>query len=112
MKQWPHAADCAACHFRDVTWTDGTVHIEKCITESRCSCHVAEIERLRLALDCELGVRHMTVARLAGKVEGRPTHTGNFLQRIDALREIEKNEKRLRGIIEETAKWLVAREGR
>lgn len=31
----------------------------------------------------------MAVARLEGLVEGRPTHRGNFLQRIDALREIE-----------------------
>jgi hypothetical protein len=31
----------------------------------------------------------MTVARLAGVVEGQPTHAGNFLQRIDALREAE-----------------------
>jgi hypothetical protein len=32
----------------------------------------------------------MTVHRLGGTVEGAPTHAGNFLQRIDALREIER----------------------
>ena len=31
----------------------------------------------------------MTVARLGGEVEGAPTHAGNYLQRIDALRAIE-----------------------
>ena len=61
--------------------------------ESRADIEVAEIvkkyeadvERLKLALDCELGVRAMTVTRLGGIVEGQPTHTGNFLQRIDEL---------------------------
>lgn len=32
----------------------------------------------------------MTVHRLGGMVEGAPTHAGNFLQRVDALREIER----------------------
>ena len=32
----------------------------------------------------------MTVARLGGEVEGAPTHAGNFLQRIDALRKVER----------------------
>jgi len=32
----------------------------------------------------------MTLHRLGGTVEGAPTHVGNFLQRIDALREIER----------------------
>lgn len=31
----------------------------------------------------------MAVARLGGKVEGAPTHRGNFLQRIDELRRVE-----------------------
>lgn len=36
------------------------------------------------------GILSMTVARLEGTVEGYPTHTGNFLQRIDELRKIER----------------------
>ena len=40
------------------------------------------------------GILFMTVARLGGKVEGRPTHRGNFLQRIDALRGIEADARR------------------
>jgi hypothetical protein len=35
------------------------------------------------------GVLAMTVARLGGMVEGRPTERVNFLQRIDELRAIE-----------------------
>jgi len=34
-------------------------------------------------------VIHMAIARLGGLVEGRPTHRGNFLQRIDELVRIE-----------------------
>lgn len=36
----------------------------------------------------------MAVARLGGKVEGRPTGRHNFLQRIDELRRIEKKARR------------------
>jgi len=36
------------------------------------------------------------VARLGGLVEGRPTHEGNFLQRIDALVRIEEEATQLR----------------
>jgi hypothetical protein len=36
------------------------------------------------------GVLAMTVDRLGGMVEGRPTERVNFLQRIDELREIER----------------------
>lgn len=43
-------------------------------------------------LEKELTVRAMTVGRLGGTVEGRPTHSGNFLQRIDELRKIEERE--------------------
>ncbi len=49
----------------------------------------------RRALEAEAEVvklvaqRSMTVHRLAGEVEGPPTHIGNFLQRIDALRSAE-----------------------
>jgi hypothetical protein len=42
-----------------------------------------------LLRDCSEGVLHMAVARLGGKVEGRPTERVNFLQRIDELRRIE-----------------------
>lgn len=51
---------------------------------------VRERDELRLNLECEKAVRSMTVDRLEGMVEGQPTHKGNFLQRIDELREIEK----------------------
>lgn len=34
--------------------------------------------------------RAMTVHRLGGEVEGAPTHAGNFLQRVDQLRAIER----------------------
>jgi uncharacterized coiled-coil DUF342 family protein len=44
----------------------------------------------RLAHQCSEGVLSMTVHRLEGIVEGAPTGRHNFLQRIDALREIEK----------------------
>jgi len=58
----------------------------------------AEEERDALArrlAEAELGVAGyraqiaMTVTRLGGKVEGHATHSGNFLQRIDALRAAE-----------------------
>ena len=49
-----------------------------------------EVAELRLQLNCERAVLSMAVARLGGLVEGRPTHTGNFLQRIDELRRIER----------------------
>ncbi len=45
----------------------------------------AELEKARATLS-------MTVGRLGGEVEGCPTQRINFLQRIDALREIESNE--------------------
>ena len=57
----------------------------------------AEIERLKaerdaayLAHESSEAVLHMTIARLGGLVEGRPTHRGNFLQRIDALVRMEE----------------------
>ena len=56
-----------------------------------------EIERLKaerdaayLAHESSEAVLHMTIARLGGLVEGRPTHRGNFLQRIDALVRMEE----------------------
>jgi hypothetical protein len=33
--------------------------------------------------------------RLGGKVEGKPTHEGNYLQRIDELLRVEKAAKKL-----------------
>lgn len=38
------------------------------------------------------GILSMTVARLGGTVEDAPTHRGNFLQRIDELRAIERGD--------------------
>lgn len=59
-----------------------------------------EIDRQQARADqaeLTIGVReatiHMAVDRLEGMVEGRPTHRGNFLQRIDELREIERRHK-------------------
>ena len=45
-----------------------------------------ELERRVEELD---GVLSMAVLRLGGKVEGRKTHRGNFLQRIDQLKQLE-----------------------
>lgn len=47
------------------------------------------VDELVAALRGELAVLAMAVARLGGEVEGAPTHRGNFLQRIDALRRME-----------------------
>lgn len=61
-----------------------------------------ELEKLRSERDAaDLRVRmlessiSMTVARLGGEVEGRPTHRLNFLQRVDELRNIEAKYGRL-----------------
>lgn len=51
---------------------------------------VALVEGLALALRGAEAVLAMTVGRLGGNVEGRPTARLNFLQRIDELREIER----------------------
>ena len=51
---------------------------------------LAENRELRLELDGEVAVLAMTVSRLGGLVEGRPTLRLNFLQRVDELREIER----------------------
>lgn len=56
----------------------------------------AEVARLQLAVEGEKAVRHMAVCRLGGLVEGRPTHEGNFLQRIDALVRLEAENAGLR----------------
>ncbi len=49
----------------------------------------SELECVRLAHDCLVAQRHMTIARLGGEVEGGPTCEINFLQRVDELREKE-----------------------
>lgn len=53
---------------------------------------IAEIATLRLCVaeyklahDGSEAAIHMAIARMGGLVEGRPTHRGNFLQRIDEL---------------------------
>jgi chromosome segregation ATPase len=48
----------------------------------------------------------MTVARLGGMVEGAPTHSGNFLQRVDALRESEAALQRKDEALREAVKAL------
>jgi len=48
-----------------------------------------ERDAARLAHESSEAVLCMTVARLGGVVEGRPTHRGNFLQRIDELTRME-----------------------
>ena len=47
-------------------------------------------ERLTLKSQGDDAVLSMTVSRLGGLVEGRPTARLNFLQRVDELREIER----------------------
>ena len=49
-----------------------------------------ERDEARLAHQCSEGVLAMTVHRLGGRVEHGPTGRHNFLQRVDALREIER----------------------
>jgi hypothetical protein len=71
-----------------------------------------EIARLRtksaaavLQRQCCEATLSMAVARLGGEVEGAPTHRGNFLQRVDELREIEASlEDRLAARYEEGRK--------
>lgn len=45
----------------------------------------ARVSECKLAHEGSEAVIHMAIARLGGLVEGRPTHRGNFLQRIDEL---------------------------
>ena len=58
------------------------------------ACRLAEAKRLTVALkeqrDSARGAIRMAVDRLGGTVEGRPTHEGNFLQRIDELVALEE----------------------
>jgi hypothetical protein len=46
-------------------------------------------DELRGVVEMREGTIQMAVDRLGGRVEGRPTHRGNFLQRIDELVRIE-----------------------
>lgn len=43
------------------------------------------IAELEAEVQGQIAVRAMTVGRLGGEVEGKPAHSGNFLQRIDEL---------------------------
>lgn len=59
--------------------------------ELRDESIVAELRQRVASLEGQIC---MTVDRLGGKVEGKKTHEGNFLQRIDELRAIEKRRQR------------------
>lgn len=48
------------------------------------------VREIEVERDAKESTISMAVARLGGTVEGHPTHRINFLQRIDALRRIEK----------------------
>jgi DNA-binding CsgD family transcriptional regulator len=83
----------------EACWWHFTVFAPSAVDEAHAkalSTLREEAERLRLDVQSEVAVRHMAVARLGGLVEGRPTHTGNFLQRIDELVRIEANAQRSR----------------
>lgn len=69
-------------------------------------CPVCRIAELEEELKAAQSVRAMTVARLGGTVEGRPTHSGNFLQRIDELRAIEKKERGWHSMVKDEMKEL------
>lgn len=61
--------------------------------KERTEERIAELMEIRAMLT-------MAVARLGGIVEGAPTHRINFLQRIDALREIERQHAELADALE------------
>jgi len=54
------------------------------------ACIRVQRDELLLQLEMRDAQISMTVARLGGIVEGHPTGSHNFLQRIDELREIER----------------------
>ncbi len=66
----------------------------------------SELECVRLAHDCLVAQRHMTIARLGGTVEGGPTCELNFLQRVDELREKEAQLAQEKRQTSEIEAWL------
>lgn len=73
----------------ELCWWHFTVFAPVAASNEELSELRGVVKRLTLDIQAELAVRHMAVARLGGFVEGRPTHSGNFLQRIDELIRIE-----------------------
>lgn len=72
---------------------------------------IERLDREVLRLEADLKAQtSMTVARLGGTVEGRPTEKQNYLQRIDELMETERLiseiNKILLGAISDTAKVI------
>lgn len=60
-----------------------------CEVEDRLVVLERELAEARATVEMRDGTLMMTVHRLEGMVEGRPTERVNFLQRIDELREKE-----------------------
>ena len=61
----------------------------------------SRVSEYRLAHEGSEAVIHMAIARMGGLVEGRPTHRGNFLQRIDELMAMEN---RIVGMLDSEAR--------
>lgn len=80
------------------------------LDEHHCAC-VPDLRKRIAELEAEnrgqAAVRSMTVGRLGGEVEGKPTHSGNFLQRIDELRGKEAELARLT----EANRWIPVESG-
>lgn len=102
-----HALDIAeALEDSVLTLAAGDMHVTIRISDKDLAIEmgrlIAENERLKLECECLTAGKCMAVARLAGIVEGRPTETINYLQRIDELREkevrLEKAEALLRRV--------------
>ena len=100
--EWAHHVDCqGSCRHRRGPGRCGVSDIVERLRanmdkypgfENMNSEAAAEITTLRLrvaeyklAHEGSEAVIHMAIARMGGLVEGRPTHRGNFLQRIDEL---------------------------
>lgn len=60
----------------------------------------------RLDHETSEAILAMAVARLGGEVEGRPTHRGNFLQRVDELRKVEQQRDALADALEEILPFM------
>lgn len=71
----------------------------------------AEIEKLeaklseamdgwRLEIDCRVSNKAAVVETVKGEVEGRPTHEGNYLQRLRELCEVEQQNKRADALLQ------------